>query len=404
MVSSSSLHISSKESVPLKQHLAALGRRGLRHISAELFFEVENLWVDDIVLEDDSPSYTILKAISVCPTLCTLQLYSTKATSAEVLPLLAATIQTSPLLTDISATRVIRFSDDADVHCLANAVRDHPSLQSFKMIHPHLGGHPKQQRSRQRAKRLKSNVSSSTATANTLPLFDALIVALGSANHLSSVDITLYTSEGDEEEPSVASLKPFISVQSLQSLLSGARELTTLSLWGCGLGNAHLDVFRDTAHQLQFLSLRRNPRITNWAPFYQSLVHNYELKALYNDHADVMSADHPALTCHSAGALSSSFSRSGECTPAAAALEAEVCLSLNRWDRKYMLQQANREEFVDMLADMSDSLDALHYLLSAKPSFITETVSRKATSPSSATTTKRAPLSSNATIQPPVIM
>lgn len=422
-----SLHLSPKDNIPIRQHVQNLtpspDRPPITHVSIELFFEVENMWIDDIVLHHDdaakedqdrtatptSPSYTLLQAVSsnCSPTLCSLQLYSTKATSAQVLPLLATIIRKSPCLSEISTTRVLQLTHAADVNCLAQAVAGHPSLTDFKLIHPQLGPCRRQQR---QSKRCKA----------TLPALDALVLALATAPNLTMLDITLYwsscsssssssletapniephpvpyssrSSPSSETTKSSASAFPpsFLSVPTLSCLLQNARHLTTLSLWGCGLHNGHVVALSSSAQQLQFLSLRRNPAITHWAPLYQSLVHdNYHLQALYNDDDDDGDADDDegdhhddsddimmlpaALPADSGPAKKPPTTSLRRRQRQAAAL----CLALNRCGRRQALCDADPSAWLDLVADFAvvdpattTAVNAMYHLVRSRPSMV----------------------------------
>jgi hypothetical protein len=143
----------------------------------------------------------------------------------------------------------------------------------------------------------------------------------------------------------------FVSVASLHKLLQSP-SLTALSLWGCGINDHHLHILQNS--QLSFLSLRRNPQINDWKPFYHSLMTNFALKALYNDHADLMSCLHPSLPQN----------HSLETDETAAVCAAEVCLALNRLGRG---EVDDDEAFLDLIESVNDSSLALYILLRSRP-------------------------------------
>lgn len=311
------MHISSQNgSNSVDEHLEKIREEHhtLQTISAELFFELEDYWVDSVRLNSTSPTTKLLNALQRCPRLSSLHVYSPRATSPETIPLLIKSF--TPKLTSLSITRSVRFENAEDVDSFAKAIRKCQNLVDFKLVHPHC--------------------------SERLPI-DEIIRALADLPTLQSVDVTLFTASTCKTT--------FVSPKTLHALLRSP-NLGSLSLWGCGIQDYHLEVLQQS-NKLNFLSLRRNPQIADWKPFYQSLETNVNLKALYNDHADLMSCMHPTLPNHSPDSAET-----------AAVVAAEVCLALNRLGRG---EEECDEDFYDMIEAVNESYTALYYLLRCRP-------------------------------------
>jgi hypothetical protein len=317
------MHISSQNGSDAATYLEQIRtqRASLRTLSLELFLELDDLWVDRLRLTETSPTAKLLKAISTCQQLTNLQFYSPRATSIDTIPLLVTCL--TPDLSTLSITRSVRFETAEHVEQFAVGLRSCRNLSDFKLVHPHCE----------------------------VPI-DPIVSALAELPVLQSVDITLFTD--------VQCDTTFVSQSSLRKLLRSPR-LTALSLWGCSIQDCHLKVLQET-NRLSFLSLRRNPQIDDWKQFYHSLQTNFALKALYNDHADLMSCMHPSMLYHSPD------------TPETAAIcAAEICLALNRLGRG----EDDEEDFLDLLESVNESSMALYYLLRSRPSVWCERSARK---------------------------
>lgn len=310
------MHISSQSSYNIDEYLHKIQaeRTTLRTISVELFLEIEDYWVDRVHLTDSSPTTKLLKTLQRCPHLSNLHFYSPRATSAEAIPLLINCM--TPKLTSLSITRSVRFDTIDNVRVFAKALRECRSLIDFKLVHPHCNDH--------------------------VPI-DAILRVLGELPSLQSMDVTLFTSSTCDTT--------FVSPSTLDAMLRSP-SLSSLSLWGCGIQDRHLEVLQQ-GNKLSFLSLRRNPQIKDWKPFYHSLETNITLKALYNDHADLMSCMHPTMLNHSP-----------DCAETAAICVAETCLALNRLGRG---EEECYDDYYDMVEAVSESHMALYYLLRCRP-------------------------------------
>jgi hypothetical protein len=343
----SSLHVSSQGGSSVDEYLDQIQRErtSLKTLSIELFLELgDHFWVDQVPLTAASPTTQLLQASAGCHRLDNLQLYSPRATSVDIIPLLfqcwtATTPNPLSRLTSLSITRSVRFDTVAHVEMFAAAIRTCHHLSDFKLVHPH---------------------------CETIPI-DALVCALAELPLLQSIDITLFNNShaitttttpttaaaasSSDQKPHQDADTTFVSVASLHKLLLQSPRLTALSLWGCGINDHHLPLLQNS--QLSFLSLRRNPQINEWKPFYHSLMTNFALKALYNDHADLMSCLHPSLPHHSP-----------ETDETAAICAAEVCLALNRLGRG---EGDDDESFLDLIESVNDSSLALYILLRSRP-------------------------------------
>jgi hypothetical protein len=82
---------------------------------------------------------------------------------------------------------------------------------------------------------------------------------------------------------------------------------------------------------------------------------NFCLKALYKDHADLMSCLHPSLPHHSP-----------ETDEMAAVCAAEICLALNRLGRGECCGEDD-QVWLDMVAGVNESSLALYFLLRSQP-------------------------------------
>jgi hypothetical protein len=351
------MHISSQGGSSIDENLEKIRRdqASLTTLSMELFLEQgDNFWVDRVRLTTSSPTRQLLHTVlTTCPHLAHLQLYSPRATSVDTIPLLAQCLTATavPRLTSLAITRCVRLETTDDVLLFATAIRACRHLVDFKLVHPHCDA-------------TAVTIDPIVNALADLPLLQTLDITLfhgdttttitptnTTSTSASSINVTNQSSSSSTTETAMT----WVSPASLHKLLQSPR-LTALSLWGCGIHDGHLQVLRDTTHhRLTFLSLRRNPQIRDWKPFYHSLLTNFCLKALYNDHADLMSCLHPSLPHHSP-----------ETDEMAAVCAAEICLALNRLGRGECCGEDD-QVWLDIVAGVNESSMALYFLLRSQP-------------------------------------
>jgi hypothetical protein len=275
------------------------------------------------------------------------------------------------------------------------SIRNHPTLVEIKFLDIIIHN---------------NNSSTSTTTRTTL---DQVVQVLSSIPKLETLDITVSTSASSFhnhhthrrwdnknnhhhhhsnywDDDTCASITTTISTHQLRQLFQSCPRLTDMSLWDCGLTDDHLlrviaPALQTSSQTLQFLSLRRNPRISHraWCQFYtEHLPTIYGLQALYNDHAELLCThQNPILRTTDTNSHYDSNRRqrrqSGNhhhhhCNDNddddddmeedhAANKMAELYLSLNQLGRGACLQ--NETTFLELLQDVSASPTAVFIIL-----------------------------------------
>lgn len=165
--------------------------------------------------------------------------------------------------------------------------------------------------------------------ADTPHLLDPLFHALSSAPLLESIDIMA----GDTV--------CLVSAEVLKRI-----SVSSLSLWGCGLQQAHLEILRNKP--LYFLSIRCNSNLC-WKSYYESLFHNYHIQFLYNDEASFES-HHPELTVHQP-----------RCAETSLLTSVEMIVALNRLGRREAMQ--GTRDIFDYMEYVNESPTSLFWTL-----------------------------------------
>jgi hypothetical protein len=333
---------------------------------------------------------------------------------------------------------------------LSTALMHHPTLQQVKLLDVAVSPSP-DNNSTGAAPAVTITINAPTNNAiHTIPLLDPLLTALSTIATLESVDLTLFhennqnttttttthnvsnqrrlLSTSHRHRPTMNTTataapetRPFVptssfhrsqsgqspcdlmSPRALHDLLTQCRQLEDVSLWDCGLRNAHLDalgraLLSARCAAVRFLSLRRHPHITAaaWERFYTTIVpDNYSLQALYHDCVDDLSM---ALWCTTAAATNTTAKQISPPTTTAAATTTAVAvalakppqidtntsssaaaaaalyLCLNRLGRGALLRTHgdNQADWCDLLATVSYTPSAIFALLSHRPLLLVE--------------------------------
>jgi hypothetical protein len=245
----------------------------------------------------------------------------------------------------------------------------------------------------------------STAVAPAAPMVPAVPQRTASAHSL----LTAHHASSRRSSRS-SQCRDYMSPRALHDLLVRCDRLEDVSLWNCGLHNAHLDyigrALLSARCAVRFLSLRRNPHITSdaWEGFYTYVVpDNYTLQALYHDCVDDLSmalwctttttstaTTAPKLSCAATTATSTVATaavpllvsppapppRPNANSSSAAAAAAALYLCLNRLGRGALLRNHHGDnslaDWCDLLGTVSYTPSAIFALLSHRPLLLVE--------------------------------
>jgi hypothetical protein len=230
------------------------------------------------------------------------------------------------------------LNNDESVQLVADAVRDHPSLQTVALMHLLLGNHQEQ-----------NDNDNDNVHVTTLTTIDPLLYSIATVTSLTTLHLVSGIRVVSQDNSQI------LSAESLSSFLrQGGRLLHTLVLRNWGMTDEHCRVLAEA-----LLSTTQEDTTCTTVLRIMDLRFNLFTATGYQVLADMMK-DNTSLECLEIDITNDSKLQRQEI---------EFHLALNRAGRGvFFKDQATKGERVDCLIRANEDLDVLYYLLSRNPS------------------------------------